>query len=72
MLRLPNQDKFQLRNDPAEKNNSGVFKKPLSIIYDRAFYENSSQLKAINYFRKNAPSQMFDRVLNTLLNSNKN
>ena len=28
------------------------------------FHKNSSQLKAINYFHKNALSYMFDRVLN--------
>ena len=41
MLRLPNQDKIQLRIDPAEnKSNSGVFRRPLSSIYDGAFYKN--------------------------------
>ena len=41
MLRLPNPDKIQLRNDPAEnKSNSGVFR-TLSIIYDETFQENS-------------------------------
>ena len=30
--------------------------------------ENIHRLKAVNYFRKNAPSWMFDRVLNTPLN----
>ena len=28
------------------------------------FCDNSSQFLAVNYFRKNAPSQMFDWVLN--------
>ena len=31
------------------------------------FCENSQQLKAINYFRKKSPSQMFHLVLNTSL-----
>ena len=31
------------------------------------FCKNSERFVAINYFRKNIPSQMFDRVLNTPL-----
>ena len=31
------------------------------------FCKNTERLLAVNYFRKNAPSQMFDWVLNTLL-----
>ena len=31
MMRSPNQDKIQLPNHPAEKNNSGVFRKTLSF-----------------------------------------
>ena len=32
-------------------------------IYDEAFWENSSRLKAVNYFRMNVLWQMFDSVL---------
>ena len=42
----------------------GVFRTQPNI-YDGAFCENSSRLLAVNYFRKGAPSQMFDWVLNT-------
>ena len=31
------------------------------------FWENNWRLNVVNYFRKIAPSYMFDRVLNTLL-----
>ena len=31
------------------------------------FGVNGSRLKVVNYFRKNAPSEMFDRFLNTFL-----
>ena len=34
------------------------------ISQDRVFCENSSQLKAVNYFCKKASSQLFDMVLN--------
>ena len=49
-----------------EKKTKGVFK-ILSNIYDEAFFRNSLRLKAVNYFRKNARSWMFDWVLNTPL-----
>lgn len=32
----------------------------------KAFRENSQRLLAIDHFRKNAPSQMFDRIWNTI------
>ena len=32
-----------------------------------AFSKNSLREKAVNYFRKNTPPQIFDRVLNTPL-----
>ena len=35
------------------------------------FCKNNQRVKAVNNFRKNASSQMFDRVLNTLLSSEK-
>ena len=40
-----------------------------SNISEGAFCENSSRLKAVNYFRNKAPWLMFDRVLNILLES---
>ena len=45
----------------------GVFS-TLSNICDEAFCENSQRLLAVHYFRKKAPLQMFDNVLNTPLN----
>ena len=42
----------------------GVFKTLLNIN-DKSFCENSFRLKIVNYFRQNAPSNMFYRVLNT-------
>ena len=44
----------------------GVFSTQ-SIIYDGVFYENSKQLKTVNYFFKKAPSQIFGWVRNTPL-----
>ena len=38
-----------------------------SNIYDEAFYENNLWLETVYYFRKNAPSKMFDWVLNAPL-----
>ena len=35
----------------------------------RVLHQNSLRLKAFNYFRKKAPSYMFDWVWNTPLNS---
>ena len=35
------------------------------------FCKNNQRLKAVYNFRKNASSQMFDRILNTLLSSEK-
>ena len=43
-----------------------VFRTLLNI-YDEAFFKNSQWLKVVNYFRKNDPSSMFGRVLNTSL-----
>ena len=38
--------------------------KTMPNIYDRAFCKISERLQAVNYFRKKAPSQIFDKVLN--------
>ena len=35
---------------------------------ERALYENSKQLKTVNYFCRKAPSKIFHTALNTLLN----
>ena len=43
--------------------NRGLFRAQ-SNIYNGAFCEDNFRLKAVNYFRKKAPS-MFDWVLNT-------
>ena len=40
---------------------------PSRTLTMELFRENSWRLKAVNYFRKKAPSQMFDWVLNTPL-----
>ena len=32
-------------------------------IYDEVFCKNNKQLEDVNYFRKESPSLMFDRVL---------
>ena len=39
----------------------------LSNIYNGDFCDNNSQLLDVNYFRKKAPSQILERVLNDSL-----
>ena len=40
----------------------------LSNIYDGAFCKNTQKRKALHYFCKKAPSWMFEKVMNMLLN----
>ena len=40
----------------------------LANICDAALLEDSQRLKAVNYFRRKAPSQMFGRILTFFTN----
>ena len=43
-----------------------AYLKPSQIYTFEPFFKNSQRLLTVNYFRKKAPSQMFDLVENTL------
>ena len=45
---------------------------PYEISMTECFCQSRDQLKAVNYFRKNAPSQMFNTVLNMPRKKEKN
>ena len=45
----------------------GDVNRTIPNIYNEVFCENSYRLKAVNYFLKKAPSQMFGKVLSTQL-----
>ena len=56
---------FQNLRDYKAPNKRDI--RTLSDIYTGAFWENSQQIWASNYFHKTFPSQMFEKVLNALI-----
>ena len=46
---------------------SEAYLEPIRTYMMKRFCENSERILAVNYFRKNTPSQMFNWVLNTSL-----
>ena len=51
-----------------QSNTLKTYLRHCQIFMMELFRENSQQLKAVNYFRKKAPSLILDGVLNMLLN----
>ena len=61
-------DRFSLDGSTGLKwNKLEAYLEPSQISTMELFWKNSWRLKAVNYFRKNTSSQMFDWVLNTSL-----
>ena len=46
---------------------SGIYLGACQTCMVEIIFENSKQLKVVNYFRKKSPSFMFDGILDTIL-----